>query len=337
MREGYNGMAPQRTGRFLMRRACFTGVLLAGTLVGLVGTAMASGGIKLCVPKREGGAIVTPKHGKCRRGYKLRGLGAEGKQGSEGKSGATGTTGFTGAELETLRRLLPHIKYIGVGVGGKPTVQFSGVNVQIVNGEGKTATTNGEGNLVIGYDERARTQTGSHDLVLGEGQEYTSFGGVVAGYQSTVSGEWASVTGGSGNMASGEDASVGGGGANVASDLATSVSGGVGNWAGAFYASVSGGQGNHATGEESSVSGGFGNKTTDHLASVSGGYENTASGEGASVSGGEENKATSLVAWIGGGLRNEAYSKGIKGEEGKYAAIFGGKEEKAALDYAAIP
>lgn len=340
MREGYNGITQHSEREILMRRVCVTGVLLAGMLVGSVGTAMASGGIKLCVPKREGDATITPKHGKCRQGYKLRELGSEGKEGRQGpagKSGVAGTTGFTGSELETLRSLLPHIKYVGVGVGGKPTVQFSGVNVQIVNGEGKTASINGEGNLLIGYDEKAGTQTGSHDLVLGEGQEYTSFGGIVAGRQSTVSGEWASVTGGDGNVASGEDAFVGGGGANVASDLDTAVSGGVENWAGAFFASVSGGQGNHATGEESWVSGGFGNKTSGHLASVSGGYENTASGEGASVSGGEENKATTLVAWIGGGYKNESFSLGKEGEEGKYSAIFGGKEQKTAMNYAATP
>ena len=29
------------------------------------------------------------------------------------------------------------------------------MNVQVVNGEGKTASVNGEGNLVIGYDEDA--------------------------------------------------------------------------------------------------------------------------------------------------------------------------------------
>jgi hypothetical protein len=41
------------------------------------------------------------------------------------------------------------------------------VNVQLVNGEGHTATTNGEGNLVLGYDENPGEQTGSHDLVVG--------------------------------------------------------------------------------------------------------------------------------------------------------------------------
>src|SRR6476661_8778156 len=57
------------------------------------------------------------------------------------------------AELEKLDKILPRINYVESGVAGKPTIQFTGVNVQIVNGEGKTEGMNGAGNLVIGYDE----------------------------------------------------------------------------------------------------------------------------------------------------------------------------------------
>ena len=91
------------------------------------------------------------------------------------------------SEITLLKHILPHINYIGAGVGGKPTIQFSGVNVQVVNGEGKTATTNGEGNLVIGYDENPRAQTGSHNLILGEEQEFTAYAGIDAGLLSSRS------------------------------------------------------------------------------------------------------------------------------------------------------
>ena len=62
--------------------------------------------------------------------------------------------------------------YVGNTVGGKPTVQFSGapgtgVNVQIVNGMTSTATDNGAGNLVIGYNESPGNQAGSHNLLIG--------------------------------------------------------------------------------------------------------------------------------------------------------------------------
>ena len=87
-------------------------------------------------------------------------------------------------EAATLKGILPCIKSVSEGIDKKPTVQFHGCNVQIVNGEGKTNSTNGAGNLVIGYDENpdARPQTGSHDLILGQNQEFTSFGGIVAGF-----------------------------------------------------------------------------------------------------------------------------------------------------------
>src|SRR6266566_1891986 len=73
--------------------------------------------------------------------------------------------------------------YVASGAGGKPTARFSGVNVQVVNGEGHTGSVNGEGNLVIGYDEHLaeREQTGSHNLILGEQQKFTSVGGLLAG------------------------------------------------------------------------------------------------------------------------------------------------------------
>src|SRR5690349_23345621 len=59
--------------------------------------------------------------------------------------------------------------FVSSGVGGKPTVQFSGVNVQVVSGTGSTSgPVNGEGNLVVGYAENTseRTRTGSNDLVV---------------------------------------------------------------------------------------------------------------------------------------------------------------------------
>src|ERR1700751_944618 len=42
--------------------------------------------------------------------------------------------------------------FISAGVGGKPTVEFSALNVQIVSGSGSTnGQVNGTGNLVVGY------------------------------------------------------------------------------------------------------------------------------------------------------------------------------------------
>ncbi|HME02298.1 MAG TPA: hypothetical protein VKG38_04630, partial [Solirubrobacteraceae bacterium] len=190
------------------------------------------------------------------------------------------------------KSILPHMTYVASGVGGKPTVQFSGVNVQVVNGEGKTATKNGAGNLILGYDEdlAAHPQTGSHDLILGTEQEFTTYGGIDAGNANAITAPFASVSGGFHNTASGEAASVSGGRQNISSGV---------------------------------------------FASISGGNNNTASGRWASISGGESNTVTVGRAWIGGGLGNEVFD--LAGEEGEFAAIFGGKENKTHTPYAAIP
>ena len=78
---------------------------------------------------------------------------------------------------------------------------FSGCNVQIVNGEGDTETTNELGNLIVGYNknEFGASRSGSHNLVVGDHHEYSSFGGFVAGVANTIVGQYASVSGGEGN------------------------------------------------------------------------------------------------------------------------------------------
>jgi hypothetical protein len=259
-------------------------------------------------------------------------------------------------EIKLLKQILPHVKYIEKGVGGKPTIQVSGANLQIVNGEGKTNTTNGAGNLVIGYDtERTCAeiieecvpggrQTGSHNLIVGSGQSFTSYGGIVAGLASTITAPYASVTGGFENEASGELASVSGGRYNRASAPFASVSGGEEGTASGESAWVSGGALNEASGFSASVSGGIQDTASGLFSSVSGGHKNTASagfssisgGEGnkatggaSSISGGEQNKATGSWTWIGGGYGNIA--------EGGYSAIYGGLALKATELAQAIP
>ena len=121
--------------------------------------------------------------------------------------------------------------FVSSGVGGKPTAVFANVNVQIVDGDGMTTTTNGKGNLVLGYGENPGTQTGSHDFILGEGQTYTGVGDIVGGENNGASGDWEFV-GGEGNTASGTGASVAGGQFNLAADPFSTVVGGCENVAG---------------------------------------------------------------------------------------------------------
>jgi hypothetical protein len=187
---------------------------------------------------------------------------------------------------------------------------ITGTNLIIQNGLGATnghpanplddgasggTTVNGKGNLIIGYNASRATfdlisgtdvRTGSHNLVMGDFNNYSRFGGIVAGVSNTISGAWASINGGNSNTASGTWASVSGGDHNIAS--------GASAW-------IGGGQSNTASGEETSISGGLINRATSRGASVSGGQQNTASGVAASVSGGVLITQGNQSGWSAGG------------------------------------
>jgi hypothetical protein len=150
---------------------------------------------------------------------------------------------------------------------GYPTVLFNGINVQIVNGTGATQTVNGLGNLIVGYN-RPRTampvcslgafatepectarggvwarnhKSGSHNVIAGDFNGYSSWGGVVFGLENAIAAPYASVTGGAGNLASGDLSSVGAGSLNTASGMYGSVTGGLSNVAAGAFSSVGGG------------------------------------------------------------------------------------------------
>jgi hypothetical protein len=219
---------------------------------------------------------------------------------------------FSESEEAQLKALLKYVKVQASGVAGKPTVQFSGANVQVVNGEGRTASKNGTGNFVIGYDENPEgklEQTGSHDLILGEEQTFTSFGGIVAGAKNAIIAEFASVTGGRFNCGCGVDASVSGGRSNQPSGKDASISGGSGNTAKGEGASVSGGDLNAADGLLAWAGGGEVNTAATILDSVTGGSKNTADGGRSSISGGAENTASGQYSSITGGVSNRATAK----------------------------
>jgi hypothetical protein len=196
--------------------AVFGGVAVSfGGLAGGAGAAVTPGWE--CVPTTAGQAVV---------------------------SGGTGATPSCGAGKTPV--LAP--TYVSSGVGGKPTVQFAAVNVQIVSGSGTTnGTVNGKGNLVIGYDEdpAAKAQSGSHDLILGRNHSFTGYAQLLGGFQNTASANYATVLGIS-NTASGSYATVTGGQNNAAKNTAASVSGGEFNKATAPDSGVSGGCSNIA-------------------------------------------------------------------------------------------
>src|SRR5256885_5164786 len=101
------------------------------------------------------------------------------------------------------------------GVSG-PHLVITGCNVHVRSGSGMTGDTTNLGNLIIGYNEpRNNTdttnRTGSHTLIVGPYHQFTASGGLVAGYQNTVSADFASASGGGRNTASSFGASVSGG------------------------------------------------------------------------------------------------------------------------------
>jgi hypothetical protein len=175
--------------------------------------------------------------------------------------------------------------YVASGVGGKPTVEFSAVNVQVVNGSGAEATLNGTGNLVVGYDEKPGAQTGSHDLLLGGSNSYLSYGGLVGGIGNAISSSFASVLSGT---------------QNVANSSSTAVLGGYGNHASATYSTIAGGCSNLAGSGTLAVSANCTNTTTypHGFATVLGGVANQADGTAASASGGDFNIASTACQAI---------------------------------------
>jgi hypothetical protein len=127
------------------------------------------------------------------------------------------------------------------GVKG-PHVIFTGVNVHIRSGSGSTedrnqngiSTPTGLGNLIIGYNEgpvssgtssgldfMGAGRTGSHNLVGGVRNAFTSVGGFVFGQGNWIAREYAAVSGGLNNIA----------GNTITGGVASHVLGGTGNQA----------------------------------------------------------------------------------------------------------
>ena len=215
---------------------------------------------------------------------------------------------LTGPEHSTLET---KTQFITADKNAKTTT-FTGCNVYVQNGLGATngnpndplnniggGTTNGLGNLIIGYNYAGRghtdpntgqfvsdnMRTGSHNLVMGDMNNYSSYGGLVAGYFNTLSGPLATITGG-------DD--------NTASAVFSTVSGGIENTVSATSASVSGGQLNTVSSVAASISGGYNNTASGYAASVSGGQRNSASQNFATVSGGLGVTQSNFYGWSAG-------------------------------------
>ena len=71
------------------------------------------------------------------------------------------TSVLSKAEQEGLKPVLKYLKYDGSGVGGKPTVQIEGANLQVMSaGIPQRSNAEGTGNIVIGENEEIEARTG---------------------------------------------------------------------------------------------------------------------------------------------------------------------------------
>ena len=193
------------------------------------------------------------------------------------------------AQVTALQDLLFHFTRVGneVTIAGADVI-VDGGNLHVRNALGQTDSVNGSGNIIIGYNELrgfGDDRSGSHMLVAGQESNYTSYGGIVAGFQNTTSGAFSSVTGGAQNSASGIHSSVTGQ-SNTASGLRSWVTGGHSGTASGLRSWVTGGQSNTASGDFASVTGGNTNLADGAFSSVTGGALNQALGNGSTVSGG---------------------------------------------------
>ena len=232
-------------------------------------------------------------------------------------------------QVTALQELLHHFSRSG------NDLFITGANLHIRDGSGNTyGAVNGLGNLIVGYNELRNDGTddrsGSHNLVVGRGNNYRGYGGFVAGQLNTVAAAYASVSGGERNAATSDYSSVSGGGHNTASASHASVSGGEYNTATGNSSLVAGGYENEAFASWSAILGGWSNWTgdpavtpTDHNigtdATISGGRGNIASGLESSVSGGRDNTASGYGASVSGGRHNVA--------SGDYSSVAGGGDE----------
>ena len=277
-----------------------------------------------------------------------------------------------------------------VTVNGSPTLRVTGVNFQVVNGTGITASKNGTGNILIGYDEPNTidteqhcsigtnpvtgdaifTQTactaaggiyssshkdGSHYLIVGTQNNYSRWGGIVAGFNNTATYDFASVTGGSFNQAYGQGTQItagfdntavgplsviNGGARNISTGGSSSISGGIFNETVGGISSVIGGENNGAVGNGSAVIGGFFNFAFGTQSVIVGGQSNTTDGQGATIAGGVINRADGTFAAVAGGQGNRAIggASAVGGGSGNdalnlFSTVSGGRTRTASGEF----
>jgi len=214
-------MPPPSFEEALMSRARITTRIVSiAAALAAVNAAPASAGQWMCIPDTAGAAVTS--------------------------GGTTGTcTGATPVKLpasavdqQTLISLLPYVKFKSLGIGGKPTVVFKGINVHVVKRDATDLNgKDGTGNLVVGrdYNPFAYQRTGSENLIVGVGHGWNGNGNLLAGsYNYAEGGAFGFAAGGSNRLFEG---------------TAASILGGFNNYTKANYSTVVGGRNRTVTGQ----------------------------------------------------------------------------------------
>jgi YD repeat-containing protein len=195
-----------------MSRARATQIASIAAAFAAMHSAPASAGQWMCVPDTAGAAVT-----------------------SGGASGScTGATAVkvpaSAADQQTLIDLLPYVKFRSVGIGSKPTVVFTGINVHVVKRDDTDVSgKDGTGNIVVGrdYNPFQYGRAGSENLIVGIGHGWNVNGNLLAGaYNYAEGGSYGFAAGASNHLIEGASPSILGGFANYAKGNYSTVVGG---------------------------------------------------------------------------------------------------------------
>jgi hypothetical protein len=147
--------------------------------------------------------------------------------------------------------------------GSYPTLRLTGVNLQIVNGLGSNNALDGTGNLIVGY-HNTHCGGGSHNVIIGESNDVSSYCGLVVGQSNTLAASYGVVFGFSNSVeTTGPGSAVLGGTNNIIEGYSCTITGGADNFIedDIAYNVIVGGVSNETTAGQYNVIGGGANRT----------------------------------------------------------------------------
>lgn len=221
-----------------------TRLILALAATAAAGTAPAQAGTFLCVPSQAGAAVTSG-----------------GPDGTCNTNSTKVQLPATAADQKKLIDLLPYVNFAAAGIGGKPTIQIKGANLQ-VRKTSDYVSLDGTGNLIVGDGvnyNNSTDHTGSENLIVGRDNKWTGGSNLMVGSFHSASG-WANTLVGRQSTATG--------GNNFVSGVGNTASGNGGGMLGGYF--------NRTSGENSAIAG-------KQLATISANYATLADGSGDDV------------------------------------------------------